>query len=258
MHGRRTREDVQRCKCCWTRIRSGVFVKCLFVMVLLFGALQLSIEACYFVGVLRHMKCKPHEFTQNLQDSLIKSCEVLNAHNITYWLHGGSLLGAVREHGVVMRHDYDADISYLNEDSELIFRVFENFSAGQFYDQGARDFVGNASTAVKTDLYPSWVLNSSSCPPSASRMMQGCIRHYEDVYHPIDVIFPLRSVLVGPLKDCRIPNDPWAYLEAALSGRLRRRYWVHSLWSRFAIRQHRLSDPVTCVAQSMVAEHLQL
>lgn len=61
-----------------------------------------------------------------LFDHLSAVCELLSKHKIPYYLAGGTLLGAVRENGLI-QHDTDFDIDCMAEDEERIFALEDQF-----------------------------------------------------------------------------------------------------------------------------------
>lgn len=54
---------------------------------------------------------------------LLKTKELLDKYGIQFWLHYGTLLGAIREHGFIP-HDYDVDI--MTEDYDKLLSVIPN------------------------------------------------------------------------------------------------------------------------------------
>jgi len=71
------------------------------------------------MGFLRNNRTNNHE---QLKEILFFVTDLLNKHNIKYWLDYGTLLGAVRGKDIIP-WDIDTDISCLEEDKEKIFAL---------------------------------------------------------------------------------------------------------------------------------------
>ncbi|EDO30046.1 predicted protein [Nematostella vectensis] len=61
----------------------------------------------------------PQDKLNNLRYAIKTICETMDAHNMTYWLDYGTLLGAVRR-GDVLPWDGDADISFLRDQEKYV------------------------------------------------------------------------------------------------------------------------------------------
>lgn len=55
---------------------------------------------------------------EQARNILMKAKQLLDKHGITFWLHYGTLLGAIREHSFIS-HDYDVDIMTEQHDDLL-------------------------------------------------------------------------------------------------------------------------------------------
>lgn len=70
----------------------------------------------------RRIKKKKKYFLLESNELLQKFTQVLNEHDIVFWLEFGTLLGYYRERGFI-KHDYDLDIGAHITDAEKIQRV---------------------------------------------------------------------------------------------------------------------------------------
>ncbi|XP_048581974.1 uncharacterized protein RP689 [Nematostella vectensis] len=61
----------------------------------------------------------PQDKLNNLRYAIKTICETMDAHNMTYWLDYGTLVGAVRR-GDVLPWDGDADISFLRDQEKYV------------------------------------------------------------------------------------------------------------------------------------------
>src|SRR5690554_4573032 len=114
------------------------------------------------------MKIKKIASSEALRRSKEKCLEVLNVfvdlcerNNLTYWLDGGSLLGAIRHEGMIPWDD-DIDVCLPEEDYVKALDLLFEFSKGDnpylmfFHGSGFRfcyDYFGDASTLVD-GIYP--------------------------------------------------------------------------------------------------------
>ena len=65
---------------------------------------------------------------KQLTSFVLETARVFDAHNVSYWLDDGTLLGALRDGGLILS-DYDADISILGDEREMK-RAFLALKAG--------------------------------------------------------------------------------------------------------------------------------
>jgi len=179
--------------------------------------------------VVRFAKCEPIEKTKAIQERLVQMCDAFNADNITYWLALGSLLGAIRHEGTVMRHDHDADFMFDWEQEGRVIEALKNVNNGIgayfFYKgKGVSEWKtkhykvvshgGNRSSIshFDIDMLPAWIPPTVDPFSFTSSMLVGEVDCAKGGIKPFTYreLFPLRSVGRGPLKNCLIPNDPWA------------------------------------------------
>jgi len=62
----------------------------------------------------------------NLDEQLVEITEILNKHDVFYWIDSGTLLGIVRE-GKLLSGDIDIDISIPYTEKENVFRLLPDF-----------------------------------------------------------------------------------------------------------------------------------
>ena len=83
---------------------------------------------------------------------LLEIDRICRKHNIKYFLAGGSLLGAVREHGAI-EWDDDLDIGMLREDLEKFRKVCETELSDGFYLSGPLNKSGSHYTLDKIRMH---------------------------------------------------------------------------------------------------------
>jgi len=63
---------------------------------------------------------------KQLLENMVLIRDILQEHNIRYFLHFGTLLGAIREHDFIP-HDDDADVGVFDEDFDRIINLIPEF-----------------------------------------------------------------------------------------------------------------------------------
>ncbi len=82
---------------------------------------------------------------------LKKLLEVCKKHNLRIWAEGGTLLGAVREHGYIPWDD-DIDMAMPREDYDKLREVAsEEFRSPYFFQCGYTDLFPNGQTKIRKD-----------------------------------------------------------------------------------------------------------
>ena len=82
---------------------------------------------------------------------LNKLLEVCKKHNLRIWAEGGTLLGAVREHGYIPWDD-DIDMAMLREDYDKLREIAkEDFNAPFFFQCGYTDIFPHGQTKIRID-----------------------------------------------------------------------------------------------------------
>ncbi|XP_064630550.1 uncharacterized protein RP689-like [Lineus longissimus] len=112
-------------------MRRLTFKRLFFVLFLLF-CLRLMFRSMYMLNV-QHRKgqlmyisqtCMTDHERKVLQDIFHRFYEVANKHNVTYFLHYGSLLGSWRHHGMIPWDD-DMDVAVHIRDRGRIMQIFD-------------------------------------------------------------------------------------------------------------------------------------
>jgi phosphorylcholine metabolism protein LicD len=136
---------------------------------------------------------------------------ICNTHDIQYWAEGGTLLGAVREKGIIP-HDDDIDISLYESDFEKLKNVMD------------------------LDLYPEYEMIQTHLPlykfvrkgnprifidififENENEVVQFKEKRHREIwpnfYHKLEDLFPLQRVPFDHLY-IWIPKNPYPYLES--------------------------------------------
>jgi len=160
-------------------------------------------------------KCaKCYDNIQLIQFAL-KKCmkdfhKICSDNNISYWADGGTLLGAVRDKGIIP-HDDDLDVCIFQEDFEKLSSVLKTHPIYEIvlvhnyiYKVKRRDLKAN----VWVDLFV------------VSKDDKGIIRYdkkehrerWSKFYYKESEVFPIKNV---PFEDyyISVPNNPIPYLE---------------------------------------------
>eukprot|EP00039_Didymoeca_costata_P012956 m.189707 g.189707 ORF g.189707 m.189707 type:complete len:228 (+) comp15632_c0_seq9:240-923(+) len=147
-------------------------------------------------------RCVSEDDRQKLQRELQYICQRLNKRNLTYWLEYGTLLGAIREGGHILKHDSDIDVGYFWKDAEKMLNA-----VGTRY--------GRTRSLSNTDLVRFEVegdkIHRHNDVHENGIMDQFVKMKYHDL--PKDWYIPTRPVGIGPLKDCHVVAKPEKVLE---------------------------------------------
>lgn len=136
--------------------------------------------------------------TAAIENEVSHACTMLNEAKVTYWLDRGTLLGAVREGGV-LRHDTDADIGYDVKDMHKTLMALES----RF---------GHRGDVPHTDL-GRFVVDHST-----NTLRVALADHEQDVINkinamrvqmPLDWFLPTKPLGgAGALSHCMVPAQP--------------------------------------------------
>lgn len=94
------------------------------ILIILIIALIISILIAYFYSRhLRHLRQYPLRLVHYaLYDYMKDFHEICEKNHLVYWADGGTLLGAVREHGIIP-HDDDIDICMFEDDVKKLIEI---------------------------------------------------------------------------------------------------------------------------------------
>lgn len=102
----------------------------IFILVVL-----LYIFTLYFLGDILGIPRTPQHIVDKVYDILAKTDRILTQNNLTWWADGGTLLGAVRDKGMIAWDD-DADICMSTTDYEKFRQLSQDLdSAGLYLDE---------------------------------------------------------------------------------------------------------------------------
>lgn len=76
----------------------------------------------------------------NLKDMMVFTTRTLTKHRIAYWLDYGSLLGAVRDHGIIP-WEFDVDIGIQEEECDEVLRLRPAFKEGGYLVYGRGEHI---------------------------------------------------------------------------------------------------------------------
>ena len=138
-----------------------------------------------------------------LMYTLIKVTNILDKHNIEYWLEAGTLLGCMR-HGTILPHDNDVDLSARIEEWSKIKELHEEFKKeglilGRSNDRAHIEHK-NVTSIIVLDIYL-WRTRGDEL-----------IYKGEDRHLLYNQVFPLSTRRMYN-KRFPTPNDPKQYLE---------------------------------------------
>ena len=127
---------------------------------------------------LRTNTLTPDCCVRNLSRLLIESAEFFSRHGIHYWLDGGSLLGIVREQGL-LSWDRDVDFGFHAHQEQAIFEAFV------FEGKPHRTDIGDVGFVLESGLFyvPNWGRDYAGNPAPIPRIYFSPInRLYADLY----------------------------------------------------------------------------
>jgi hypothetical protein len=142
--------------------------------------------------------CMTKIHTAAIQNEVSHACLLLNDAGVTYWLHRGTLLGAMREGGV-LQHDTDADIGYDVQDIDKTLKAL-----------GSR--FGHRGVVPHTDL------GRFDVDPSSNTIRVALADHENDIVNRVnamrvqmqlDWVLPTKPLGgSSALSHCMVPAQP--------------------------------------------------
>jgi phosphorylcholine metabolism protein LicD len=183
----------------------------ILIILLLFGICIWILKSS---GGQKNLLFNDIKLTQQKLKEYFKDLDgICSKHNIQYWAEGGTLLGAVRETGIIP-HDDDIDVSLLESDFEKLKQI------------------------IDSGIYPQYEIVQIELPLPIYKLLQKGIPHvsidlfvvenqkgivnfkeekhrelWPKFYHKLENVFPLKRV---PFEDFYtwIPRNPFPYLES--------------------------------------------
>lgn len=160
----------------------------------------------------------PIEYHEKLYKLLTDVTSVLKREGITYWIDGGTLLGAVR-HGEIIPWDDDADLGVFDCDWEKVCALKDRFLE-MGYECELRECIFKV---FMDEIYLDEKMNrcmGRPCVDIFSYIQIGKVIRLTDKYafinwpqaiHISDLFHPLKEYKLGPMT-LPGPNNPFIYL----------------------------------------------
>jgi phosphorylcholine metabolism protein LicD len=134
---------------------------------------------------------------------------ICNTHNIQYWAEGGTLLGAVREKGIIP-HDDDIDVCLYESDFEQLKKILDIYPQYEIIQTHLPlyKFIYRGNPHIFIDLF---------IVENEKDLVQFKESKHREIwpkfYHKLEDLFPLQRV---PFDDLYIwiPKNPYPYLES--------------------------------------------
>jgi len=151
--------------------------------------------------------CAGADVTAALTVMTAKACDRLNEAGVDYWLMDGTLLGAIRNGGRVLRTDHDGDIGYFWSDNVRVAR-----SVGRRFIVEAPAVNGNPAVDLKRyEVQGSSIVRVNAehelhnISNIESPLVVSIVTKYNSGFDVSDFL-PLRTLGgTGPLSHCKVP-----------------------------------------------------
>jgi phosphorylcholine metabolism protein LicD len=174
----------------------------------------------------KYKKCKNEEFKEEckctndiklvqfaLKAYLKDFHRVCEKNRITYWADGGTLLGAVRDKGLIP-HDDDADVCVYKEDLLTLLEIYKNDP--DYHIVPDRLVEGKINKLKRKGIEDVWIDLLLVERDKNRRITTYAYEKHKEIwskfYYEEDDLFPLKKT---PFEDFMmyIPNNPIPYLE---------------------------------------------
>ncbi|XVN43294.1 MAG: LicD family protein [Candidatus Rickettsia vulgarisii] len=157
----------------------------------------------------------PPEKALNLYQIMKDTHEILTKHNASYWLEGGTLLGATRHKGIIPFDD-DLDIGILHQDEIKLQEAFDDFKK-----LGYRIRYGKFYSICNKGCVDIFVFHQIDDKFKHSNLLAR--EKFPKDYFYINELFPLKKYKFGEL-ELYGPNEFKAYLDR-----------LYPEWDKYAI-----------------------
>lgn len=155
---------------------------------------------------------------KNINDLFKKIIILLERHNITYWIQGGTLLGSVRNKGIIPWDD-DIDISILEDDiiklrnlkeelNEMDLDITDSFFGYKIYDKNGTNIKGHETFKFPfIDIFVTKKYNTI-----IKYVSKQALDIWKNDYFTLDELYPLKKY---QFEDYEVygPNNPYNYLD---------------------------------------------
>jgi len=151
--------------------------------------------------------CAGADVTAALTVMTAKACDRLNEAGVDYWLMDGTLLGAIRNGGRVLRTDHDGDIGYFWSDHAKVAHAMDRCFIVRAEHVGRGVAVDLKRYAVRDDAIvrvnaPHETQNMSA---AESELWVPLVTWYNSGFNVSDFL-PVRTLGGhGPLRHCKVP-----------------------------------------------------
>jgi len=195
--------------------------------------------------------CKPDE-VQKIYQILKDVHEIFTFYKIEYWIDGGTLLGAVRNCGLIPWDD-DLDLCIFEEQEQQFLALIPLLNSLGYEVIGMQ--FGYKIYARDGQVIPKRPFTYPNCDIAIMTRLKDDVfykmhwpleRTHGPVSLKVDELYPLRHYLFGPLRVIG-PNNPYNYLTK----------WYGTIWSTVAWQSfdHHIDKSVNRVEMKLSPEH---
>ena len=156
-----------------------------------------------------------------LLDILKKTIPIFDKHNINYWAIGGTLLGSIREGGII-EHDDDIDIGILKKDYQRINDIKGDFEKVGLVIESPKENFFHIKIMKKSNNYNKNKIFIDVFPYEKKENKYifsylSARKTWPNAYFLNDEIFPFKKSRLNDI-EINIPNKSVLYLERFFGG----------------------------------------